>query len=515
VVRLNRVLLAISVLFAHHAGFGQDRATIRIDLNRSNGDVSPEIFGQFIEHLGRSITGGIYDEHSPLSDDRGFRRDVLEKIRGLRPGLMRFPGGTYTKVYHWKDGIGPVVGRPKRKNLIWGGVEDNHFGTDEFIEYCRAVGCEPFIVVNMGTGTPEEAAQWVEYCNGTGDSYWADLRRVNGHPEPYNVKYWGLGNEESANEDAGHLQDPGRFVYEGWQYAKLMKLTDSSISLVLAGDILNEHWNQTVLSGMGPVCDYLSIHYYAGTRPGEPWSVFQSVAAFDSLLGRLDSLLARMPAKVGNFPPWYRFPPRRSPIGVCVDEWGIWESGGKGPYGLENAFSWRHALATSSYLNLFLRRASSIRMATWSQTVNVLGCIMTDKEGSIPQTVYSPLQYYREHSGGQSVSVTVRQASLLSSCPVPALDAAACFDAEKKTVTLFVVNRDSLTSRRTRIEIPGEAVGSADVTEVTGDSFEAINSLEKRGYSAVRVMKKGRGRTEELEFSPASLTILVLKLSHH
>jgi alpha-L-arabinofuranosidase len=514
-VSMRSLFLAAVAAVAVFPCSGQERSTIRIDLRKNNGPVAPEVFGQFIEHLGRSITGGIYDEHSPLSDDRGFRRDVLEKIRALRPGVLRFPGGTYTKVYHWRDGIGPIADRPRRKNLIWGGVEDNHFGTDEYVDYCRAAGCEPFIVVNMGTGTPEEAAQWVEYCNGTGDTYWAALRRANGHAEPYNVRYWGLGNEESAAEDAGHLQDPARFVQEGWQFAKLMKLTDPSIRLVLAGDILNEKWNRTILQGMGPVCDYLSIHYYAGTKAGEPWSVFQSIAVFDSLLGGLDSLLSAMPASVERFPPWYRFPPRQGPVGVCVDEWGIWEPGGQGPYGLENIFTWRHALAASSYLNMFIRRAASIRVATWSQAVNILGCILTDVRGSVVQSVYYPLRYYREFCTGQSVGVNVRQSPLISSCPVPALDAAACYDEGRGSVTLFVVNRDSLSSRRTRIEIPGEAVGSADITELTGQSFEAANSLARKDSSVVNIARRGRGRTEDLEFGPASLTIVVLKLSHH
>jgi alpha-N-arabinofuranosidase len=179
--------VALLVALARVSVCAQETATIRVDLGKMSGEISPYIFGQFIEYLGRSITGGIYEEGSPLSDSMGFRRDVLEKLHGLRPSVLRFPGGTFTKVYHWKDGIGPKERRPKRKNVIWGGIEDNRFGTDEYIRYCRQLGCEPFIVVNMGTGTPEEAADWVEYCNGTDDTHYANLRRSNGHPDPYNV----------------------------------------------------------------------------------------------------------------------------------------------------------------------------------------------------------------------------------------------------------------------------------------------------------------------------------------
>jgi alpha-N-arabinofuranosidase len=509
-------VVAVSLALAPPTARCQETAIIRIDPGKTEGEISPNIFGQFIEHLGRSITGGIFQEGSPLSDSRGFRRDVLEKIRALRPSVLRFPGGTYTKVYHWKDGIGPVANRPKRKNLIWGGIEDNRFGTDEYIEYCREVSCEPFIVVNMGSGTPEEAADWVEYCNGSGDTYYANLRRANGHSEPYNVKFWGLGNEEYAMEDAGHLQDPNRFVFEGWQFAKLMKLTDPSIKLVLSGNIMDTEWNRTLLKGMGPVCDYLSIHYYAGTRANEPWSVYQSIATFDTLLRRVDTLLAETPARVDNFPYWYRFPARQEPIGISVDEWGIWESGGKGPYGLENSFHWRHALATASYLNLFVRSAATVRMATWSQTVNVLGCIMSDNDGSICQTVYYPLQYYRRYCSGRSVHVTIENPGSGLSSWVPALDAAAAYDASAGTVTLLVVNRDPGKAVKTRVDLKTGHVTGRETIEITGESIESANTLNDRKHSVVTIKKESiDGPGQDVVLRPASITICVFRLNNN
>ena len=150
---------------------------IGIDLDRRIGTVDPRIFGQFIEHLGRCIYGGIYDEGSPLSDARGFRRDVLEAARPLRIPVLRWPGGNFVSGYHWLDGVGPEDQRPRRSELAWYAEESNRFGTDEFIAYCRELGTEPFICVNMGTGTMDEAQAWVEYCNGTGNTSWANLRR--------------------------------------------------------------------------------------------------------------------------------------------------------------------------------------------------------------------------------------------------------------------------------------------------------------------------------------------------
>jgi alpha-N-arabinofuranosidase len=204
-------------------------ATITIAPGQRLGRIEPAVHGQFIEHLGTCITGGVFEPGSPLADENGFREDVLEKTRELNPRLLRWPGGTYTKIYHWQDGVGPATERKRRPNLIWGGEEDHLFGTNEFIRYCRLIGAEPYISVNMGTGTAEEAANWVEYCNGTGNTYYANLRRQHGFPEPHRVKFWGLGNEEEAEPDCGRLQNPQEYARTAWQFAKLMKLQDPGI----------------------------------------------------------------------------------------------------------------------------------------------------------------------------------------------------------------------------------------------------------------------------------------------
>ena len=197
--------------------------SITIDTQTSLGKVSPGIFGQFIEYMGRDIEGGIYDPQSTLSDANGIRQDVLAKAKELAPTMIRFPGGTFVKTFHWMDGVGPRSERRSSKNLIWGGINTFQFGTCEFIEYCRAIGCEPVLVVNIATGTPDEAANWVEYCNGTDNTYYANLRRSHGYPEPFNVKYWALGNEEAAEPDAGRHQDPQKYVTDVWHFIKLMK----------------------------------------------------------------------------------------------------------------------------------------------------------------------------------------------------------------------------------------------------------------------------------------------------
>jgi alpha-L-arabinofuranosidase len=198
---------------------------IAVSPARRIGRIDRNVFGGFVEHLGRCIYGGLYDEGSPLSDSHGFRKDVLGLLRELRMGVLRWPGGNFVSNYHWTDGIGPKNDRPRRPELAWGGEEPNRFGTDEFLAYCSELGTEPYICLNMGTGTLREALDWVEYCNGAGDTHWANLRRAGGHEEPYRVRYWGLGNEMYGEWQVGAVSAE-EYVREATRWARAIKMLD-------------------------------------------------------------------------------------------------------------------------------------------------------------------------------------------------------------------------------------------------------------------------------------------------
>ena len=429
-------LLATSI-FAQNS----KEASISIDLNRPVEKVSPMVFGQFIEYLGRCINGGIYEEGSPLSDENGFRKDVLQNVKDLNTPLMRFPGGTVIKTYHWQDGIGPKADRPKRKNLIWGGINDNHFGTAEFVEYCRKIGAEPFLVINMATGTPEEASNWVEYCNGTGDTYYANLRRLHGFEKPFNVKYWAIGNEEYAVPDAGKHQHVEKYIEDSWQYIKLMKLQDPSVKITLVGNSIDLDWSRKVIHEMQPVCDFLSIHLYSIPSDSKYLSLLNSVEAFNTDLNNMRTLIQEAPKRVQNFSSWYRFPPRQEPLKIAVDEWGIWDlnSGkGTGDYNMEYSFNWAHSLAVGKFLNLFQRNADIIGLATWAQTVNVIAPIMTSKEGSYRQTIYTPLQAYRQYTLNNNLPLDVNSPTLEK--PLTTIDATASISDNQKELVVTVLN---------------------------------------------------------------------------
>jgi alpha-N-arabinofuranosidase len=266
--------------------------TPSISLNHSYklSSINDNIYGGFTEHMGRCIYGGIYDPGNPLSDQNGFRKDVIAALQELRVPVVRYPGGNFVATYHWLDGIGPRESRPKRPELAWLGIESNEFGTDEFMKWCELVGTEPYLCLNMGTGTLDEAMAWVEYCNGSGDTYHANLRRKNGREEPYGVKYWALGNEVWGPWQVEQMTKED-YAKRAYQWAKALKLLDPGIVLILCGQDGSSDWDRYVLQQCVKVdlhglsgdksrslIDMHSIHIYTASKEHLPNATGASVA---------------------------------------------------------------------------------------------------------------------------------------------------------------------------------------------------------------------------------------------
>lgn len=502
-------LWLIAVLLTHIVALSaQQRAQISVDAHQSLGEISPLVYGQFIEYMGRCIDGGIYDEGNSNSDSRGYRLDVLQKAKELSPTLLRFPGGTVAKTIHWEDGVGPKEERKAKKNLVWGGINNFHFGTCEFIEYCREIGAEPFLVVNIATGTPDEAANWVEYCNGTGDTYYANLRRAHGYSEPFSVKYWALGNEEGARGDAGRHQDPKEYAKDMWQFIKLMKLTDPTIKLVANGEGNNVRWNKTVLDAIGDAVDFLSIHYYAG---GDNYSIYNKIAGAERLIQSVGSFIdENYTEKAVDWDPWYRFPPREGRIKIAFDEWGIWEDG-EPPYGTTNTYDWRCALATAQYLNIIQRNAKYVGLASWAQMINILAPIMTNEKTSIRQTVFYPLKEYRQKSLGEAVSATA--VSPMIDDKLQSVDVSATIDRDKKRMVLSIVNFNEHPLDCT-LSLSGVSAHTlSTMTVLTADSFQAKNRLANPETDVVKTaVFHNLKKTDKLTIQGHSITLCEFEL---
>ncbi len=220
------------------------KARIKIDTDRKIGEIDRKIYGNFVEHLGRCVYGGIYDPDSPFADEDGFRKDVIEAVKDLGVTIIRYPGGNFVSNYHWLDGVGPE--RKPRLELAWQRLETNEFGTNEFMKFIKKVNAEPYFAVNMGTGTIVEAQNWLEYCNIKDGSYFAELRKKHGFDEPHNIKYWGLGNEMDGFWQMGQLSAED-YAKKARETAKLLRYTDHSVKLIASG----------------------SSNYYPGSNPDE------------------------------------------------------------------------------------------------------------------------------------------------------------------------------------------------------------------------------------------------------
>ena len=379
---------------------------VSLTLKRTGSRISPLIHGHFIEFIENCMNGGVYDPGSPAADARGVRQDVLALAKGLAPAILRWPGGTFANTYHWMDGVGPAEKRRRRKNLIWGGVEDNRFGTAEFIRYCRELGAEPMLCVNMASGTAQEAAEWVEYCNGEPGTYFADMRVADGYPEPFRVRYWCIGNESSAVPDLGAQHVPERYVSDAWEFTKHMKLMDPDLKMVYVGDLRKPEWNRKILESLGPVCDYFSVHHYSGDGDRGEYGSFASLWEFRRELDAFLPTLREFSDRAEPFDRWYRFPPRAERIRLALDEWNIWNSAPRGEdnrFGVKTVYSWKDALWTACMMNTFADYADEIGIANLAQMVNVLAPIMTDGDRAWTQTTYPVLQLYRKELAGEAV----------------------------------------------------------------------------------------------------------------
>ncbi|MGH9107743.1 MAG: alpha-N-arabinofuranosidase [Acidimicrobiales bacterium] len=479
---------------------------VAVDLHRPLGALDRRVFGGFVEHLGRCIYGGLYEEGSPLADERGFRRDVLRLLRDLRVAVLRWPGGNFASNYHWQDGIGPKDARPVRPELAWGGTEPNRFGTDEYLEYCAELGAEPYICLNMGSGTLEEALAWVEYCNGERQTAWANRRRANGHEEPYRVPWWGLGNEIYGAWQVGALSAE-EYVAEATRWARAIKMIDPAARLVSCGELGGTDWDATVIDGLAPLIDLHSIHLYTGAE--DYWTNVLSPHAAERAISTTAAMLGRAAYK-------HRLerPPR-----IAYDEWNVWFRSMTG--GLEERFVLQDALAVGTYLNVFVRNCSWVAMANLAQMVNAIAPIVTTPEAAVVQPIYYPVLLHAEGHlqtavdafvGGPTVQAPDELRSrwphrVADLGPFTLVDAAATTDQGRSSLAVTLVNRseedervelvlrDALFDGKVQLRclagpgrpsvVPGvEEVGLSEGSEVPAGSIVVL-SLPARSFTLV------------------------------
>ncbi len=377
-----------------------------INANRSKGIINKNIYGQFSEHLGRCIYNGIYvDENAGIPHENGMRTDVVRALKDLRIPVLRWPGGCFADTYHWQDGIGPREGRKKIVNTFWGGVtEDNSFGTHEFLELCRQLGCEPYISGNVGSGTVQEFSDWVEYCNMGGQSPMADLRRANGREEPWHVKYWGIGNETWG---CGGNMRPAFYADLCRQYATYLRAYDGAHPLcrIASGANADDYlWTKELMEIAGGFVDAVSFHYY--TVP-DSWEHKGSALNFsrEAYFAALRRAL-RMDELVENHSRIIRQYQGERKVGLVVDEWGTWfdVEPGTNPGFLYQQNTMRDALVAAVSLNIFNNHCDTVVMANIAQLVNVLQAMILTEGGKMLLTpTYHVFEMYKNHQDARQL----------------------------------------------------------------------------------------------------------------
>jgi alpha-L-arabinofuranosidase len=487
-------------------------ARIKIDIDRAIGEVDPLLFGNFAEHLGRMIYGGIYDEGNPLSDPSGFRTDVLSAVKGLNVSILRWPGGNFASGYNWKDGIGPKDQRPVRPELAWNALEPNRFGTDEFLQYAARIGAEPYICLNLGLGTIDDARYWVEYTNGAQATYWADQRRKNGRAEPWNVKFWALGNEIDGPWQLGHknADEYGKFALET---AKAMRAVDPSIKLVASGssnyggnaDWIG--WNRTVLQHLRHEIDYIAIHTYIANRENDLERFLGWSRTIEHYIDTTAALIRQ--AQSGQ--------PNPRPIAIAYDEWNVWYRA-FGEQRLEEVYNFEDALAMGMFFNAFFKHADVVKMANLAQMVNVIAPIMTRKDGLYLQTTYFPIAEYAKQKGNTAIDAFV--ASPTYTAPtrgtLPYLYVSSTYNPKTREIYVNVLNRSKDKNIATRIDSQEGRLGpAAKVWELNHPDLKATHTFGDD--KTVRPVERALTLTLDgngfvYTFPAHSLTILTLTL---
>ncbi|NQT60647.1 MAG: alpha-N-arabinofuranosidase [Bacteroidetes bacterium] len=443
------------------------------------GEVDPRIFGGFLEHLGRAIYEGIFDPDNLLADIDGCRSDVINALRDLKLSIVRYPGGNFVSGYHWMDGVGLQEKRPENLELAWKSIEPNRFGTDEFISLCRKMNWDPMLTVNLGTGTPEEARNWVEYCNGTVGKY-AEMRRKNGYSEPHHVPLWCLGNEMDAPWQLGHMPAE-MYAVKAEQAARMMKTVDPTIELVIAGSCLPSmktymDWDRKVLEYSGDIVDYIGFHRYVENEDETVPNFLAVTNSIDRQIQDMDAVCRFSQAKLKSSHRVY----------LCFDEWNIWYRNheihgawGQAPHLLEEVYNFEDALVAAGFLLSFIRHADVLKIANVAQLVNVLAPILTKADSICLQTIFWPFAMISPLARGVSLQVIYDGPKYKSRKYGDTLVVDHAVVMNNKTLSIFLINKDDVDICEVSISLQEFNVSSIIMSKIlTGVNAKAENTFD-------------------------------------
>lgn len=497
-------------------GFAQTTATLTVS-NDSKLTVSKYIYGQFAEHLGHGIYGGFWvDKTMPIAKQDRIRLDVVKALKEIKIPSLRWPGGCFADEYHWRDGIGPADQRPRMVNTNWGGItEDNSFGTHEFLELCDLIGCEPYIAANVGSGTVEEMSKWIEYVNSNSTSTVVQTRIKNGHPAPYKVTFWGIGNESWG---CGGNMTPEFYSDEFKRYASFAKnYPGAPLKKIASGPNSDDYnWTEVMMKNIPAWMMWgVSLHYY--TVPTGNWghkgsaTSFSESEYFETMQRclKMDELVTKHAAIMDKYDP-------DKHVALVVDEWGVWTDvePGTNPGFLYQQNSLRDALIAATTLNIFNNHCDRVKAAGLAQTINVLqSLILTDKEKMLLTPTYYIFDMYKVHQDAKYLPIKLNSPDyVIGDKNIPALNVSASQDANGKVhfslVNLDLHNKITISTRLKDIQwktVTGKILTSANITDINTFKEPAklhlanFTGASKDGDNLMVVMPAKSAVTLELE----------------
>jgi alpha-N-arabinofuranosidase len=515
-------------------GFAQSRGPARafIDQARYRSDLDRRLLGSFLEHLGRAVYTGVYQPESPLADQHGFRTDVIGAVKQMGVPILRYPGGNFVSGYNWLDGVGPKESRPTVLERAWNSLETNQFGTNEFMQL-RLVETEPLLGFNLGTGTPEMAVAYVEYCNVDRGTKWSELRRAHGFEQPHDVRYWYLGNEMDGPWQMGHM--PAReYGRKARDTARQIRVLDRGLQLIACGSsntILPTYltWDREVLEECYDQVDGISLHnYYGNTEQLTGGSTARYLAMNLDMERQIQEIAA-----VCDYVQGVLKSPKR--LWLSFDEWNVWYRARGGlfangqrqfaPRLLEEEYNLEDALLVGGFLNTLLRRSDRVRVGCLAQIINVIAPLMTNDDGVLRQTIYWPYAWALKHARGRVIDLLVesetypiRAAGLRPDFArddeVPLLDVAVTVDEPGGQACVFVLNRDLDGERELVLDwLDPEPTRVLSCETLTGSDLKAVNSFAEPDRVGPRPLDAPRpGRKMTLKVPPASYTVLSLAI---
>jgi alpha-N-arabinofuranosidase len=508
------------------AATGPARAVINQARYRT--EMDRRLLGSFLEHLGRAIYTGVYEPGSPLADRNGFRTDVIAEIKELGVPILRYPGGNFVSGYNWLDGVGPKDERPTVLERAWNSIETNQFGTNEFIDWCKLVGTEPLLATNLGTGTPEQAVAYVEYCNVPKGTKWSDLRRKHGYEQPHNVRYWCLGNEMDGPWQMGHMpaREYGRKARDAANQARVI---DPDLKLIACGSSNPAMptylvWDREVLEECYDQVDAISLHVYYGNTARQTGNDTSRYLALNLDMERQILEIAA----VCDYVQGVQKSPKR--LWLSFDEWNVWyrARGGNATNGnrtfapplLAEEYNLEDALLVGGLVNTLLRQAERVRVACLAQILNVIAPLVTNETSVLRQTIYYPYAWALKYARGrvldlrvESETYPIKAAGLARAFArndqVPYIDVVATLDPQSGEVCVLMLNRDLDSERELTLDWRDPSPTRVLACEtLTGPDLKAVNTFAQPTRVAPQPLEPPRpGSTMTFKLPPRSFSV--------